>query len=231
VRVGSFVLGIAIVLAGLVFFPSIDLWVSGQFATADRGFFYQGAVPLVALNRVAFHGARVMAVLFAVGGLWAMGRRQPVGGLSAKAWWFLLVALLVGPGLVANVIFKDHWGRARPREITAFAGKARFTPAFVLSDQCATNCSFVSGDGAFGFFLPTVAYVVPWPRRRRAFWSLLACGAVFAGARIVAGAHFFSDVVFAAFFVFLSSALLHALFFGAQETAACWRVWGRGRKG
>jgi lipid A 4'-phosphatase len=221
---------IAALLALLVFFPVIDLWVSGLFGDADRGFPWNEAWPLLALNKIAFYGARLLGFVFLAGLLAALVKRGACCGVSSRAWLFLFLALLIGPGLVANVVFKDHWGRARPREIVAFGGKATFTPPLVRTDQCATNCSFVSGDGAFGFFLPTIAYVVPRRRRRRAFRWLLSLGCLFGAARIVAGAHFLSDVLFAAFFMFLTSAILYVLMFGKKQALEIWEDWIQGKE-
>jgi len=212
-----------LVLAAFLVWPEMDLFVSGLFAAPDQGFLLRQNLFLVGLGKIAFFGARVLALGFAGCALAAYFLKKPVAWLSAKSWVFLLLCLLVGPGLFANVVFKDHWGRARPREIVAFGGTKTFTPALVISDQCKRNCSFVSGDGAFGFFLPSFAYVVPFRRRRRVFWGGMGFGVLFGGARILLGAHFLSDVLYAAVLVLATSAGLHALLFGKAETKKCWR--------
>jgi lipid A 4'-phosphatase len=213
------------VLAVLVVWPQIDLVVSGWFYRPDEGFF-AGNMPLFdALHVTAHAGSRIFgfaAVLLAV---LAASQRRPVLGLESRAWTFLFLGLLLGPGLVANGIFKDHWGRARPRDIAEFGGAMHFTPALVPTDQCRRNCSFVSGDGAFGFYLPAIAYVVPPARTRRYFWTGMGLGALFGLARIAAGAHFLSDVVFAAVFVQLVLALLYAVMFDRDKVRKRWRHW------
>lgn len=215
---------IFLLLASFVVWPEMDLAVSGLFAGPEQGFFLRHNSILIGLGKTAFYGARLLALLFAVCAFASVVFKRAVGGLRAKSWLFLLLCLLVGPGLLANVVFKDHWGRARPREIVAFGGVKTFTPALLFSDQCKRNCSFVSGDGAFGFFLPSLAYVVA-PRRRRAlFWGCMGLGAVFSGARIMLGAHFLSDVLYAAVIVLATSAALHALLFGRAETKKNWQT-------
>ena len=152
--------------------------------------------------------------------------------LESKAWLFLLLALLIGPGLVANVGFKDHWGRARPREVTEFGGSAYFTPALAPQFQnTRSNGSFVSGDGAFGFFLTAFAYVVPPRFSRKVFWATLTTGGVFGFVRIAMGAHFFSDVIYAAFFMLAATAGIHAVMYGMDETASRWRFFLSRRSG
>ena len=54
-----------------------------------------------------------------------------------------LAALLLGPGWVVNEALKNHWGRARPEQVSDFGGAQRFTPALQPADQCVKNCSFV----------------------------------------------------------------------------------------
>ncbi|HET9864370.1 MAG TPA: phosphatase PAP2 family protein, partial [Steroidobacteraceae bacterium] len=113
---------------------------------------------------------------------------------------FLLMVLLIGAGLVVNLGLKNHFGRARPRDIAEFGGSLQFTPAFVVSQECRTNCSFSSGDAAGGFF--SLALAVALSRRRRLFVAGALLGSVVSVARIAVGAHFFSDTVMS-FFVML----------------------------
>ena len=213
------------VLASLVLWPQIDLVVSGWFYRPEDRFFL-GNVPLFDALHVAAHaGSRILGFAALVLTALAAGQRRPILGLDSKAWLFLFLGLLLGPGLVANGIFKDHWGRARPRDITEFGGAMHFSPALLPTDQCQRNCSFVSGDGAFGFYLPAIAYVVPPPRSRRYYWGGMGLGALFGLARLAAGAHFLSDNLFAAVFVQGVLALLYAFMFGKQELRRRWRDW------
>jgi membrane-associated phospholipid phosphatase len=137
---------------------------------------------------------------------------------------FLLVALALGPGLVVNTIFKDHWGRARPTQITAFGGDKRMTPAFVPSDQCVRNCSFPAGDPAVGFYLVAAAFLVaPAKWRRPAESGAIVLAGAIALARLAQGGHFLSDVVASFFFVFATSWLLHRWIVVADGLPALWR--------
>ena len=55
--------------------------------------------------------------------------------------------------------------------------------------------------------------------------NVLRYGLLFGAARIVTGAHFFSDVFYAGFFMLAATALLHALMYGRVQTAIYWRHW------
>ena len=113
---------------------------------------------------------------------------------------FLFLVLALGAGLIVNTGFKDNFGRARPRDVAEFGGKKLFTPAFVVSRECSTNCSFSSGEGAAGFFSLSLALVLS--RRRALLAAAAGLGIVVSAARIIAGAHFLSDTV-VSFFVML----------------------------
>jgi lipid A 4'-phosphatase len=122
---------------------------------------------------------------------------------------YLLVAIALGPGLVTNVVFKDHWGRARPREVIEFGGKRQFTPALIISNQCPKNCSFYSGHAAIGFFWASLAFVL---RRRYLFIVGFILGWLFGLLRLFQGAHFLSDIVFAGLFTMGIAYLLAQVF-------------------
>ena len=212
------------VLAAFCVWPQMDLAVSALFYSPEKGFAAQQMWPFRFLHATAYDGARVLGLALVAGAVLAW--RKPFLALPRKAWLFLFLGLLLGPGLVGNVILKDHWGRARPHQITEFGGNAHFTPPLVLSNACNENCSFVSGDGAFGFYFPIFAYVVAPRRSRRVFWGGMALGALFGGARIAMGAHFLSDVLYAAVFMLLTSAILHGVMYGPRQTLEAWKRWG-----
>ncbi|MDD3030077.1 MAG: phosphatase PAP2 family protein [Alphaproteobacteria bacterium] len=211
-------------LAVPVFWPSADLFLSGLFHEAGRGFPLADSFLFQAVHELAFYGARVLALAFMAFLLVALVRRKKVF-LSSKAWIFLFLALVIGPGLVANAGFKDHWGRPRPREVVAFGGTERFLPIYEPQfDGARSNGSFVCGDGAFGFFLTAFAFVVPYRLTRRAFAAAVGLGLVFSFVRLAMGAHFFSDIVYAALLMFAVNTALFALFYGRREAWARWRA-------
>lgn len=213
-------LGLVIVTA----WPSADLAASGLFFDTSLSVFPWTAKPAMQdLNELAVHGARVLGLLLLVGVAIALIRHSSFLKLSRREWAFLLIALLVGPGLVANLVLKDYWGRARPHDVREFAGDSTFTPALVPTDQCDNNCSFVAGDGSFGFYLTAFGFIASAKRRRGLFWVGMAAGAVFGGARLMMGAHFLSDVLFSALVVIAINTLLYMLMFGRSKTLECWQ--------
>jgi lipid A 4'-phosphatase len=193
-----------------VVFPVIDLWASGLFYRHGAGFFLADWWGF----RAAHDGLPYVVTAFILSVTTALGlallRRRTVLGLEGKAAVFLLLALALGPGVTVNTIFKDHWGRARPVQITEFGGDKKFTRTFVPADQCARNCSFPAGDPSLGFYLASIALLAPLPVwRRRGIAGAIVLGAGLGIVRLAQGGHFLSDIIASGFLVFGVSWLLH----------------------
>jgi lipid A 4'-phosphatase len=114
-----------------------------------------------------------------------------------RATLFVLATFALGPGLIVNGILKEHWGRARPRALSEFGGDAIFSPAWWISDQCARNCSFVSGEAAAAFCLVALVFLVRKEQRPAMLVFTLSFAATVSLTRIAVGAHFLSDVLIA----------------------------------
>ena len=74
-----------------------------------------------------------------------------------------------------------------------------------LSGSCKTNCSFVSGHAALGFWFIGFAWALG---RRRYLWLGIGIGAVVGLGRNIQGNHYLSDVVFAFWMVYLCAVIL-----------------------
>jgi membrane-associated PAP2 superfamily phosphatase len=126
---------------------------------------------------------------------------------------FLVLAATLGPGLLVNVVFKDHWGRPRPREVQPLGGREVFLPVWVKGSDPQAK-SFPCGHCSMGFYLAT-PYLVLKRRRRRLAHAFLAAGiahgALIGVARMMAGGHFLSDVVWAAGITWLTALALYRL--------------------
>jgi len=201
------------VVGGAVFLavPEIDLRVASAFYSPEGGFVGLRLGWVRALRQVFIYlYFGTIALCFA--GLILTWRRRPQWlQLGRRHWLFLAACLAAGPGLVANLVFKDQWGRARPRHVAEFGGSKTFTPALLRADQCRRNCSFVSGEAASSYVVFYAGAVV-LPQ-----WSvaLVAVGTVAGLAsgliRMAQGAHFLSDVVFAGVFMALTVLLIERL--------------------
>lgn len=201
-------IALATVLACAVFslWPSIDLAVSQAFVDA-QGRFVGDAIPPVRALYLAVPWITRAAALVALVAL-CMAARRPawMGRRWRRRAGVTLLVLVLGVGLVVNGVLKQGWGRARPVDVGLVGGAGQFAPALRKSDQCARNCSFVSGHAASGFALIAWGLLGAPARRRR--WLLLggAAGLLVGLGRIAQGGHFASDVVFSGLVMWICSA-------------------------
>ena len=138
---------------GVVFalYPQLDIAISRAFFDESyRAFPIQYS--LVARNLrdlFTYVVAAIVAPAFiAIAVKLILPRRQML--IAARAALFLIITLALAPGLMANVILKDHWGRPRPAAIEKFYGPEKFVPWWDPRGTCDKNCSFVAGEGAGG---------------------------------------------------------------------------------
>jgi membrane-associated phospholipid phosphatase len=129
-----------------------------------------------------------------------------------------MVTMAVGPGLLVNVLLKDHWGRPRPIDVTQFGGNEHFVPWWDPRGDCDKNCAFVSGDVSGAFWTVAPAALAPPQWRALAYGAALALGLGMAAVRVMAGGHFASDVIFAGVFTFLIVWLAYAMIYRWPRT-------------
>src|ERR1700688_751597 len=194
------------VVVGVVFgvVPRLDLAVSTPFYDSKtHDFPLNGHV----WSQYARDAARALITLLivptgiALVGKFLFPRRRML--IKGQAVLFLIATLAVGPGLLTNTLLKDHWGRARPIDVTEFGGTSRFTPWWAPRGDCPNNCSFIAGDPAGAFWTMAPAALAPPQWRLLAYGAALAFGGAVGVLRIAGGGHFFTDVVFAGVFMFL----------------------------
>lgn len=222
-RTGLFVaLGLAAVV-GAIFglFPQLDLMISAPFNETVRypiNFFARAYPPLMLARDIGLWvgTAIIIPVVAALALKLLLPRRRLL--LSGRAILFLVTTLALGPGLLTNVILKDHWGRPRPIDVTQFGGDQHFVAWWDPRGDCPGNCSFVSGDVSGAFWTLAPAALAPPQWRALAYGAALALGTGMAVIRIMAGAHFFSDTLFAGVFTFLIIWVVHGLIYRWPRT-------------
>jgi len=203
-------------VTGLVFglFPNLDLAISDLFFDHARGEFAPRLATFIfyarELGRCIVGAFVVQAVVALVIKLFLTQARML---MPARAVVLIITTFLLAPGLVANVLLKDHWGRPRPTEVTQFGGTQQFRAWWDPRGECEKNCSFVSGDGSAAFWTVAPAAVAPPAYRAIAYAAALAFGAGIGSLRVMSGGHFFSDTVFAGVFAFLVVWIVHGLLY------------------
>jgi membrane-associated PAP2 superfamily phosphatase len=177
----------------------IDLSLSARFyaPAAPRKWFLGAAAPWSWL----YHYGEYPAILMALGAAVIL--------LASLVWhvWVgyrrhclvLILAVILGPGLLVNGLLKPMWGRPRPRQIVRFGGSQPYRSWWQPAGPGGGK-SFPSGHASMGYVLVAGAVLVPHRRvwqHRLAWAGALGYGTLVGLARIVQGAHFASDVVWA----------------------------------
>jgi len=187
----------------ILLFPAVDMAVGGFFFAPTTKFqwareglpeLFRTYGPDVILATLILCILLYVASLVSQRWMWRIAPMQV---------FYLGFTLLIGPGLIVETLLKSQWGRARPRDITEFGGGSSYTPAWQISDQCASNCSFVSGHAAVAFWLTAYAFILPAKWRIPALAVGIVLGFAMGIARMAQGAHFISDVATAGFIVVL----------------------------
>lgn len=189
---GKILLGLA-ALTALFSIPAIDTGASALFYDAGfswdpRGLleFARAAVPTMILGSLLF---------FVLVWVMTLASREWIWNITPRRIGYLVATAVIGPGLLVEGLLKPYWGRARPKDIAAFGGEHAYTSPFVMADECARNCSFVSGHAAIAFWVTAYAFLLPREWRAAGLWAGAGFGLVLGCVRVVQGGHFASDVL------------------------------------
>lgn len=202
---------IAIAIASLVFLalPAVDIAVSTAFYESEDGFTARHSAFLRRLRE--FGPFLVRLIAFAAAGallvrLFLPSFRKQV---DVRAPVFLLASLALGPGLLVNTMLKDHWGRARPRQVDLFGGEAPYTPVWQIADNCDRNCSFVSGEASSAIWLTTLVFLAPATWRKPLAIGIGGLAAALSLNRVAFGGHFLSDTILSWLLTFAVILVVH----------------------
>ncbi|MBD3186468.1 phosphatase PAP2 family protein [Candidatus Bathyarchaeota archaeon] len=223
----------------LVFiFTDLDLVLMGlgydAGATGDDRFFLKDAQPWAFFyeQEGAILGVYIaLAAVFIIYGLYRKDK-----WVFIKYGVFMILAALLGPLIIVNLLFKGYWGRPRPRETVNFGGSAPFFhvwyPTF-LEGYTDDNSSFPAGHPSefimyFAIFLvfnhPEFLWKYFGKNRDRTikvltvikYSSLMASlvgGTLMAIGRAVQFGHWYSDSLWTFGFIYLTCMLLYYLVF------------------
>ena len=193
----------------LIAFAEIDILISNLFYY--DGFYQKNAwwENLLYSSVPYFIGFSMLGMT----GLWLTNRflKKNLLDINGRKALYVTLVLIVGSGLIVNTIFKENFGRPRPRDIVEFNGSKQFQPIFAVSKQCSTNCSFSSGHGSAAFL--AIALALLFKHRKLALLVALTYGTLVSFSRIVSGAHFFSDNVISFFVMLITADALYYYFF------------------
>ena len=202
---------LAILSTLFVVFPHLDIYFSDKFYDQKIGFIFSNNFFVNLIFRCIPVITKLWATLCSVMLLVKFVNTKSIKITLKSPIMFLLVAAVLGPGLVVNYGLKEHVGRARPKAIKEFGGTEDFTPALTLSDACSTNCSFSSGHAAMAFYFTSLAWITAVSYQNLVLIITSSFGLLVGLGRVMQGGHFISDVIFSFLIILLNE--------------FCFRVW------
>lgn len=196
--------GLWMVGLGFLFFivlttlMDIDARLSAYFydPTATSRWFLKTSAPWIWLYHYGEWPTWILtvgAVLVWGGSLW---RRSWV--CYRRACALIILAVMLGPGLLVNGVLKPLWGRPRPAQTVLFGGPHPYEHWWQPGD-IGDGRSFPSGHAAMGYVLVLGTCLVPPHRpawlRGLVLAGALAYGSLLGATRVIQGGHFLSDVL------------------------------------
>ena len=177
----------------IYFFPDLDIISSRFFYEEDQGFIYAHHPIIIGIFNIVHPLCVGFAICLLCAAIYFYKRKNSKKSLL---YLTLFLSLLCSAGLIVNVILKENFARARPKEIQEFKGVKKFSKAFIISDQCQTNCSFSSGHAAAGFTFASIAIIFANPYAQIIIYNLgILFGIIVGIGRLMQGGHFLSDVL------------------------------------
>jgi len=180
-----------------------DLQLEDAFYSSESGWFASEPGFWISLYTYGYIPALLMFAISAfvlITGFWVFRFKK-----FRKIALLIVLTMAIGPGLFVNLVFKDNWGRTRPRDVVEFGGTMPYYG--VLETSLGKGKSFPSGHASIAFFL-FIPYLFLRKTHRKTSLSIFAlglCYGILVGiGRMVQGGHFASDVIWSAGMVYLS---------------------------
>ena len=190
---------------------SIDIYISSLFYLGGEQFYLQSFYFVtILIRKIILPCVVVYLFLLPILSLILPIKKIYFGAnLIGKEVFFIVSFFLFNLLVIVNLVLKNMWGRARPNDILQLGGRENFTAWHNFSQNCDTNCSFVSGDAAVGFSIVALYFVT---KKKIYIWLAIFFGILFGVTRILEGGHFFSDILMAGFIIFILCFFEHKLF-------------------
>ncbi len=198
---------------------TLPFWLSPLDITVAALFYAPGAAESAwpgendGLWNLLYEAAPLLALGLLLGSLAVLAFYRPASGgaLLRRRALFVLLSVMLGPGLVVNLILKDHYGRPRPRQIEQFQGHLAYQPPGMPGSE---GKSFPCGHCSVGFVVWVFYFLTRHRYPRLALLILLGAvglGSLTGASRMAAGAHFLSDVLWSGLLSYALCAWLHYL--------------------
>ncbi len=186
-----------------------DIQLQKPFYNSSDGWFMKDSQPWRLLYKVGTIPGLMLAVSGIV--LLILSFTKSKYLKYRKIGAFILLVMIIAPGVIVNAGFKDHWGRIRPRNIQEFNGKYEYIELWEKG-VTGKGKSFPCGHASMGFYFFVLFFLYRKTNRKAAvFWFIFAMvyGTLIGIARMAGGGHFASDVLWAGAFVYITCLILY----------------------
>jgi len=218
----------------LLVLATVLIWLTGADMKAARSIYetFQGWSAVESLPwSIVYTYAPFPGLVLAGGALFVFvaGFIEQILRPFRKQAVFLVLMLVLGPGLLVNMILKDNMGRARPTDIIEFSGNYQYSEPWQYGVSPKQK-SFPSGHASIAFYM-----MAPWFIYRNRHKKLgliflgfgLSFGALVGYSRMVQGGHFLSDALWAGGMMYLCGVVLSWVLDPALKPASQVLVRGR----
>ena len=191
--------------------PSFDLFITSFFYKGNNQFFLQSYYTITVLFRdILLPIILIYILVLPIASKLTLIKKIFFNySFLLKDIIFIWIIFFINLIIVINLFFKTFWGRARPEDVLQLGGKFNFSPWYQISDACASNCSFVSGDAAVGFSIIILSFVT---KNIKYTYLSIIFGSLLGLIRIAEGGHFVSDIVFSAIIIYLLTFFFNKIF-------------------
>ncbi len=210
-----------LLLSGNILTPILVMAVSALVFTwfewdlVIQSFYYRNGWYMNEIGWVQFiyHYGNIPALLLSIGSLVLLFRSFTVNSMHSrnrKLYLFLVLAMIIGPGIIVNSALKENWGRPRPRDVEQFGGRYAYEAPLEI-DLSSPGKSFPCGHATMGFYFFAPALLCGlWKRRYLIAVNIFALlyGSLIGWVRVMQGGHFASDVIFSGALIYLCSHIL-----------------------
>lgn len=148
---------------------------------------------------------------------------------SCKRWrkgaLSLILTLVLGAGILVNGLLKEYWGRPRPKQVEQFGGPHAFRPFYRPNffNQPEPMKSFPSGHATMGFYYCSL-FLAGRRYHHKALTRIglvltIGMGGGLSLTRVAQGGHFFSDVLCAGCFMWITALFVDWMLFESHWVA------------
>lgn len=203
-------LGLIAVTAVFYFFE-LDVALQRYFYSQADGWFMAKETPWQQIRDYSNLPALLLAIFSLVGIILGYNFRRYAP--YRKIFVFFVILMVIGPGLIVNLVLKDNFGRPRPRHIVEFNGKYQHEKPLAY-DPTSPGKSFPCGHASMGFYFFGVYILF---RRKLRLLSILGMlvglfwGGLIGLTRMIQGGHFLSDVIYSGVILYLCALVIFRL--------------------